>query len=387
MSEDIRKMFDTPPAPPAPEPGGAMDSGMRALVRSLRLAFLALVVIILGAVVYFIGLGGYIVVPAQEEVIVLRFGTYMETCSRGPHWFMPYPVTSFVRIPVTPQTIRVDYLAVPAADGSTVPLLVPGVDHYNLTGDTNIVHTSWSFTYNITDPKRYYESCLTPVDPRLNDDMVPFGSTPPTGRGPQTLLKCLLNEAVTTVTAQMTIDDIIFNKRAEYRDRVYEIFVKSVADMNLGIAIDNLPPPGVVEPPLQTKEAFDLVNKISNSSDSYISEANSMAIKLVSDAQSEAAQTLADAESYKRRAVEELMSESDYFNSILAEYQKDSSSTLVSLYSDALGDALSSVHDKYVIGGVRGANKQLKLKLNPELIRKQPSAAAPQPQNHAAGQQ
>lgn len=388
MSEDIKKMFDAPPAPPAPEPGGAMDAGMRALVRSLRFAFLALVVLIMGTVIYFIGFGGYIVVPAQEEVIVLRFGAYQETCGRGPHWFFPYPVNQFVRVPVTPQTIRVDYLAKPFNDGSSFALLVPGVDNYNLTGDTNILHTSWSFTYVITDARRYYETCLTPLNPLDNDDMVPFGATPPTGRGPQTLLKSLLNEAVTIVTAQMSIDDIVFNKRGEYRDRVYEMFVKSVADMNLGIAIDNLPPPSVVEPPAQTKEAFDLVNKISNSSDSPISDAKSRQYMLLSAAQSDAAQIIADAENYKRQAVEELRSESVYFNGILAEYEKNSSSTLVTLYNTAIGEALSSVHDKYVLGGSDGSGKQLRLKLNPELLRKQPgNGAAPQPQTQpAAGQ-
>ena len=74
---------------PAPEVNGGIDSGMQALFRSLRFAFLALVIIIIGTMVYFITLGGYMAIPPQEALIVLRFGAYEGTYTKGPLWFFP----------------------------------------------------------------------------------------------------------------------------------------------------------------------------------------------------------------------------------------------------------------------------------------------------------
>ena len=76
-----------------------------------------------------------------------------------------------------------------------------------------------------------------------------------------------------------------------------------------------------------------------------------------------------------------MRSESIYFNSILAEYNKNSNSTLVALYYDVLGEAMSGVGEKFFLGG--DGMKELRLKLNPE-IKKAPAAG--QPQNGAQQQ-
>jgi len=351
----------------SPEAAGVMDSGMQALVRSLRFAFLALVVIIIGTIIYFFTLGGYIAVPPQEAVIVLRFGKFYGEYTRGPHWFFPYPVNQFVWIPTAPQTIRVEYLAEPLAKNAKPrSWLDAGLDHYLLTSDTNIIHTAWGFNYIVTEPKTYYERCMTPTDPRNKDDMFPYGTTPPTGRGPQTLLKSLFNEAVVSVTAGMSVDDII-TRQGEYRDRVFEQFAQSVIAMDLGIVIDNLNLDRV-EPPTQTQAAFLEASSASATSDTYITEANTYAIRTVSGAEGLANQLLADADSYKLQVVSQLRSESIYFNSILTEYEKSGNTVLVALYNEVAGEALAGVRDKYLRGTGNGELKQLRMKLNPEVV-------------------
>ncbi|MDD4816994.1 MAG: SPFH domain-containing protein [Victivallaceae bacterium] len=377
MSEQPNIFKKEPVAPPM-EAGGAVDSGVNSLLKSLRFAFLTLVVIIVGTMIYFVTLGGYIAVPPQEAVIVLKFGAYEETAQRGPHWFFPYPVNEFVHIPTSPQMITVAYMP----DGyerdgkmpeNSRPWINSGIDGYLLTSDTNIIHTAWSFTYIVTEPELYYTKCMTPDDPRNADEMFQYAKTPPTGRGPQTLLKCLLNEAVTEVTAQMPVDEIL-TKRSEYQARVFSIFAQSVAEMNLGMVIDNLTVSSI-EPPSQTQAAFLEATSAGTTRDTYITEANAFAIRTETEAQSRATKLLADADSYKRQVVSQLRSESIYFNSILAEYNKNSNSTLVALYYDVLGEAMSGVGEKFFLGG--DGMKELRLKLNPE-IKKAPAAGQPQ---------
>lgn len=375
---------------PTPEVNGGIDSGMQALFRSLRFAFLALVIIIIGTMVYFITLGGYMAIPPQEALIVLRFGAYEGTYTKGPLWFFPYPVNQFIRIPTLPQTLKVDYLSdAQRRNRNPRPRLDSGIDGYLLTSDTNIVHSAWSFSYIIADPQKYYESCLTPQDPRENDPTFQYAKTPPTGRGPQTLLKYLFNNAVVSVTASMTIDDILQTKQSEYRDRVMSVFAKSVTDMDIGVVIDNVTLDRV-EPPTQTQAAFLEVNTASSTSDTYITEANTFSIRTISQAEAQANAIIAQAESDQKKIVSQLRSESTYFNSILAEYDLNSNAVLVALYNDILGEALSGVREKYLLGTDSDGAKQLRMKLNPELINgESPTArqAAPVQRQQAQPQQ
>lgn len=351
----------------SPEINGGIDSGMQALFRSLRFAFLTLVIIIIGTIVYFITLGGYMAIPPQEALIVLRFGAYEGTYTKGPLWFFPYPVNQFIRIPTLPQTIKVDYLSdSQRRNRNPRPRLDSGIDGYLLTSDTNIVHSAWSFNYIIADPQKYYESCLTPQDPREDDQMFQYAKTPPTGRGPQTMLKYLFNNAVVSVTASMTIDDILQTKQSEYRDQVMRVFAKSVADMDIGVVIDNVTLDRV-EPPTQTQAAFLDVNTASSTSDTYITEANTYSIRTISQAEAQANAIIAQAESDQKKIVSQLRSESTYFNSILAEYDINSNAVLVALYNDVLGEALAGVREKYLLGTDNGGEKQLRMKLNPEI--------------------
>ena len=187
----------------------------------------------------------------------------------------------------------------------------------------------------------------------------------------------------------MTIDDILQTKQSEYRDRVMSVFAKSVTDMDIGIVIDNVTLDRV-EPPTQTQAAFLEVNTASSTSDTYITEANTFSIRTISQAEAQANAIIAQAESDQKKIVSQLRSESTYFNSILAEYDLNSNAVLVALYNDILGEALSGVREKYLLGTDSDGAKQLRMKLNPELINgESPTArqAAPVQRQQAQPQQ
>ena len=357
LPDDVAQVQDAP---------AGVDSGMRALYHSLRLAFTALVIIIIGATIYFFTLGGYVAVPPQEKVIVLRFGAYHATLESGPHWFFPYPVNQFIWIKTAPQELKVEYIAAPNAGDS----LIQGVDGFLLTSDTNIIHTSWSFSYSVVDARQYYTSVLTPRDPRSPDVLVPFMNTPPTGRGPQTLLKSIFNNAAVTATAQMGIDQLLENQ-SEYEDRVGSLFARAVYDMNLGVVIDRVSLQSI-DPPGQANEAFSAVSAAGNESSTMISRANSEAIQLRNAAEAEASSIVQSAESYRLNASEELKSELLYFNKIREEVEKNGPSILVVLYNNALAEAVQNVSEKFFVTPGEDGNYQLRMRLSRELL---PTAA------------
>ena len=90
---------------------GRFDAGVNSLLKALRMAFGGLVLVILGMLVYFIGFDSAFQVLPQEAVIAMRFGKIIDVYDSGWQWFMPYPVTSYVRIPVSQRTISVAFNA------------------------------------------------------------------------------------------------------------------------------------------------------------------------------------------------------------------------------------------------------------------------------------
>ena len=200
------------------------DAGMKALVKALKGAFFLLVVVILGMLVYFVSLGGYFTVTPQESVIVLRFGKYVNTFNNGWHWYFPFPVHRFVHVKTNSQSLNINFDAMEITQGPPEMRamgrdLAPGRDRYLITGDDNIIHTSWKLAFEIEDPRKYYETVMTPEDPLQPDELLktPTGSIMGT-RGPQTLLRALLRDAVIKTSAKNSIKNILYLNKEKYQE-------------------------------------------------------------------------------------------------------------------------------------------------------------------------
>lgn len=353
---------------------GMFSSGMDMLVKSLKAVFILLSVLITILLIWFFTFSGFFTVRPDTAVITLRFGEFKELYTDDWHWVFPYPVSSIVEIPTTPQTLGSNTF-MPAnekliTDRKNNPqganTLVPGVDGYLITADACIIHTSWSMTYRITGPKQYYENCLTPVVPADPDDVFKDENGNSTGgRGPKTLLRSVLDNSVLLVTARWNANDIIFNKSNQYRMEVESLVAKRIAEMNIGITVDSVSL-GVKSPPPQTINAFDEVLQAEIQADSAKEKAEVYASTQLSLAQTEKTVMLADAANYKRRVVSEVEADAAYFKSLLPEYQKNPESVTVALFSQTVSDALSNVKDKFIVNSLPSGRQELRLKLNPE---------------------
>lgn len=354
-------------------PDSQYDSGLKSLVRSLQVSFFILVILILGMLIYFFSFGGYFTVKPQEAVIVLRFGKYVGTYKKGWHWFFPYPVHSFVRVKTNQQYLNIDFNAAeintgdPAMQNMGGPL-APGRDQYLLTGDANIVHTSWQIGYQIADPQKYYETVITPENPLEDDNFLSTPAGEDMGlRGPQTSLKALLADAVTKATAKTSIESILYGQKKSYQDAVKAYFLESMNRFDIGIEVTSVSLLKAA-PPLKTKAAFDAVTSANQIRATLIEKAKAYRIEQENEAVSQQAQILASAENYSKEIVAEVKADSKYFEMINLEYQKNPGTVLVALYNDKLSAVLALSDEKYIITNTAGKKQELRLKINPEPI-------------------
>lgn len=346
---------------------GQYESGLKSLVRSLQWAFAFLLVVIVAMLIYFFTAGGYFSVEPQQAVIVLKFGKYEATYTTGGHWFLPYPVNRFVRVRVNQQQLDVSFTPAPALEGSSAePSLEPGRDSYLLTGDANIIHTSWRISFQVSNPAKYYESLATPTDPMADD----VAETDVNGfvyaRGPQTMIRNLFRRAVIQVTSTQKAAEILNTSSGQYSEEVRRVFSELVAQADCGVTVDNVTLDRIF-PPEKTKAAFDEVAAAGNTRSTLINQAREYEVQTANSALARAAEIRTAAEIYRTTAVSEVQAESRYFEAINKEYVKSPATVLMTLYTSVLSETLSSQDGKYILGSSTGNDhKQVRIKLNPE---------------------
>ena len=348
---------------------GRYDAGLKSLARSLQLAFLFLLLGIIGTLIYFFSGAGYFSVEPQQAVIVSRFGRIIGTYTSGGHWFLPYPVNQFIRVQTSQQLLNIDFAA--AAAGESGDSLEPGRDNYLLTGDANIVHSSWSITYRVANPEKYYTSLLTPQFPVSNGEVMPDDVfTDADGmlstRGPVTYLRNEFKQAVISVTGESAVNSILYAGQAAFSEAVRRKFSEAVAAGNYGIVIENVAL-NRIYPPARTKAAFDDVTAAGNTRSALRNEAEANRVEVENEARSTAAAIIADAETYKMRIRAKTEADKTYFLRILEHYRRSPATVPMALYTAMLNDIAGSMDgDKFLLN-TKSERKQLWLKLNPEL--------------------
>lgn len=348
---------------------GRYDAGLKALAKSLRAAFLLLLIGIIATLIYFVSGAGYFSVEPQQEVIVTRFGKVVQICKSGGYWFLPFPVHQFIRVQTSQQLLDIDFAAAPSMN-EMGDSFEPGRDSYIITGDANIVHSSWTVAYRVNDPKKYYLNMLTPQFPVENGKVMPDEEfTDADGmkgtRGPVTFLRNLFRRAVIDVTAKARVNDILYAGQSQYSESVRREFEKILKTYDCGIVIENV---GLnrIYPPVKTKAAFDEVTSAGNSSSALRNEALAYKVEQENEAQAARAAIVSAAETYRKKVVSSLEAQSDYFNKIYEQHRQHPGTLTMALYTEMLKDVAGKMEgDKFVLGQ-NDSGKELWLKINRE---------------------
>lgn len=350
-------------------------SGMKALVKSLRMVFFVLTVLIIALFVWMFTFGGFFIVNPNETVIVFRFGKYFGTYTESWHWMFPYPVDKAIVLPTnTKKRITTNAFwsregrdLTKAAPGSSGKTLNPGEDGYLLTSDANIMHTRWEMLYEITNPDQYYLNCMTPEDPRKPDEVFtdPEREISRGSRGPATTLKNILETCIIKVTAQHSVDEIYSSDRVGYNEKVQREVINAVQRLDIGVSVSTVMLLDI-KPPAGTKAAFDDVINVQQESNLAKQKAAKFRIEELSRADSETSRLLSEARTYRKETISSIKSEVTYFNAILEKHIQSPKTTLITLYNQGIAEALEQARDKFIIRKNKAGTQQIRLKLNPE---------------------
>ena len=237
--------------------------------------------------------GIYIIQPAERGV-VLRFGAYSETTQPGPHWHIPFPIESVIKVDVD----RISSFRHKAT---------------MLTRDENIVDVELTIQSRIQDAADF-----------LFQD-----------RDPKKTLQDATETAVRETIGKNDLDFILTQGRGAIAGRIKEGAQGLVDTYKTGLVITsvNMQP---AKPPEQVKSAFDDAIKAREDKETLENQAEAYANQVVPEARGEAARRLAEAKAYRDRVIAEAEGDVSRFLAVLKEYQRAPGVTRERLYLDAM---------------------------------------------------
>ena len=287
--------------------------------------------------------GIYIIEPAERGV-VLRFGGYVDTTDPGPHWRLPFPFESVVKVNVD-QVSTFSHTAV------------------MLTKDENIVDVELTVQARIQDAADY-----------LFQDQSPDKS-----------LKDATEAVVRTTIGRSKLDYIVTEGRGAISMDIQTGTQELMNQYKTGLLITsvNMQP---AKPPEQVKDAFDDAIKAREDKERLENKAEAYVNEVLPKARGEAARIEADAMAYRDKVIAESEGEAARFVSVLTAYQKAPEVTRERLYLETMEKVLGE-NPKVLIDAPQG-NTMMYLPLDQMLKGRSASAPAaagsPQPQARVA---
>ncbi|GEM_PF-5969854 len=331
--EHVMDRVEEEPTPPPPQ---EQDAAYKTLADALRTAFLVLKIGMALAVFIFL-LQGFFLVSPSETALVKRFGAFAEDTPGtpriykpgGPYYAIPV-IDKVVRVPMGDNEIVMDtefWTAPQTAEGvESIPgALMPGVDHYTISGDANIVHTKWQVKYKVQPAGAlgpYY--FLTTFAEQATGEVEQLTGRPVVRSGPEQLLRDLFRSAVLRVSAGLHIDEILTGDpdKTPFQDRVRRAVQDALEANRAGITLTGA---SLIEkaPPEVTKPAFDEVSNARADKQARISEADAKARELLNAAAADADVIVNDAQKYKDNVASAAESDAENIRRLLDRFPDD----------------------------------------------------------------
>jgi membrane protease subunit HflK len=284
-------------------------------------------------IVVWLASGIYIVEPAERGV-VMRFGKYLDTTGPGPHWHLPMPVESVVKV-------NVDEISTFSHRAAM------------LTQDENIVEVELTVQSRIQDAADYLFQDQNP-ERTLNDATV---------------------TVVRVTIGQSKLDYVMTEGRGAVAITIKERIQALMNQYKSGLIVTsvNMQP---AKPPDQVKAAFDDAIKAREDKERLENQAEAYSNEVLPQARGTAARILADAKAYRDKVIAESEGESARFTAVLNQYAKAPEVTRQRLYLETMEQVFSE-NSKVLLDVQDGANNLLYLPI--EQLMKTPQAPAAEP--------
>ncbi len=271
--------------------------------------------------------GIYIIEPAERGV-VLRFGKYVDTTDPGPHWRIPYPIESVVKV-------NVDEISTFSHQAAM------------LTKDENIVDVELTVQSRIQDAADF-----------LFQD-----------QNPEKTLKDATETVVRKTIGGSKLDFILTEGRGAIAITIQERVQALMDQYKTGLIVTsiNMQP---AKPPDQVKEAFDDAIKAREDKERSENQAEAYANEIIPQSRGEAARIVADAKAYRDKVIAESDGEASRFMAVLAEYRKAPEVMRQRLYLETMEGVMSQSNKVLLDVQEGGGNSLMYLPID-QLIKQQ----------------
>ena len=263
-----------------------LDPAQQSLAEALRVSFGILkAAMVLALVAY--AFSGTFSVGSNEVALRLRFGDYVggpgqRVLERGTYLAAPFPLEQVVKIDTRPMTLAIDeafwYESGERDQGMTrdqirnsrARPLNPLRDGSLVTGDLNIAHAGWTVTYRVSDPVAF----VTNVGER------PLA---------ESLVACAAQQGIVQAIAQLPADDLL--KGVVNREVATAVAQRRLTEMGTGLTIDQLTL-DKVSAPVSVIGSFDAVTTAESDRSQRIVSAQQDRARILGEAAGEGAEKI-----------------------------------------------------------------------------------------------
>ncbi|MDX8410361.1 MAG: FtsH protease activity modulator HflK [Mariprofundaceae bacterium] len=267
---------------------------------------------------------GVYVVAADEQAVVLRFGSHVDTKGPGLNWHLPYPIETVETLPVTRvQRVEVGYRTFPGRDRGDTRRVLP--EALMLTQDENIVDISFTVQYTIRDAAAY----LFNID------------------NPPKTVRDAAESAIREVIGRTMIDDVLTTEKALVEIETQELIQSILDGYDTGISVRTVKLQDV-QPPERVIREFKDVASAREDRERAKNEAQAYANDIIPNARGEAKKMVLDAEAYAIEIVDRSTGEADRFHSMHEAYKLAPEVTKKRLYLETMEQVLAKA-DKIII--------------------------------------
>ena len=309
--------------------GSGVPPGLDDVINKLKQVKLpgGWIIILVLALVIYIGSSTVYSVKVDEVGVVQRFGKYVRTAQPGLSFKLPGGIEKVTKVPVrridkeefgfrtVEAGVRTQYAVSKAYEG----------EYLMLTGDLNVAVVPWIVQFRVKDPYQF----LFKV------------------RNVRATLRDLAESTMRLVVGDRSINEVI-SKREEIADQARSLLQKELDEAETGIYVvtiemkkTNVPEP--VQP------SFNEVNQAVQEKERMVYQAREQYNKAIPAAKGNAEKTIKSAEGYALDRINRAKGDASRFVSLYNEYSVAKDVTRRRLYLEALKDLIPKLGSKYII--------------------------------------
>ena len=289
-----------------------------------------IILLVLAAIVIWLGTGFYRVQPSEQGVELL-FGKFVQMTTPGLNYWFPGPIGQVFTPDVTNTNITsVGFRRVGSGGSRATNVRDVPEESLMLTGDQNIIDIDYQVQWRIKNAAEFLFNI----------------------RNPEETVKLASESAIREIVGQTTLEDALAKQRQQVESETHEVLQKILDSYGAGVFIDSVKMQKV-EPPKQVIDAFNDVQRAKQDRERQQNEAQAYANDIIPKAKGESAKMVQEATAYKEKLMREAEGEAKRFLSVYEAYKGGKQVTRSRLYLERMQQVLQD-SEKVIIDKGQG---------------------------------